>query len=151
MCISACDGGGGSSAPPGLRIADNAIGEGDAGNSWLDFTVTLSKTSAAAVSVDYRTIDGSALAGSEYQAASGTLTIPAGARSALVSVAVIGDTNPETDLSFTVELSKPSAGILLADPIATGTIVDDDGVPVPEPGSLLPTARSPRAIAESST
>lgn len=133
LCLSACGGSGGSSAPVSLRIADNATDEGDAGIRQLDFTVTLNKPASAAVSVDYTTVDGSALAGSEYRAVSGTLTIPAGAENGIILVSIIGDTTPETNRSFTIELSNPSPGILLADSIATGTIVDDDSISTPQP------------------
>lgn len=62
----------------------------EAGGSQL-FTITLSAPQTYAVSVQYQTYDASAQAGSDYVAASGTVTIPAGQTSASVSVNIIND------------------------------------------------------------
>ena len=80
---------------------------------------------ASPVSVDWQTADGTATAGSDYRAASATLTIPAGSRHAYARVRVVGDTRVEPDETFTVTLSSP-VGATVAVPMATGTIVNDD-------------------------
>ncbi len=134
---------------PTLSIADASQVEANSGTSNMAFTVTLSKASTTPVTVNYATANSTATAGSDYTAATGTVTFAAGETAKTVNVAVIGDTTPEPTETFTVTLSTP-AGATLARAAATGTIIDDDnpaGPAVPfgshlrpyAPGSLLPT------------
>jgi choice-of-anchor B domain-containing protein len=63
---------------------------------------------AGAVSVQYTTRDGTATAGSDYSAASGTLNWPAGdTTERSFSVAVSSDSVSETDETFSIQLSNP--------------------------------------------
>ena len=74
-----------------------------------------------------------ALAGSDYTEASGTLTIDAGETTGTITVEVLDDGVVEgEDETFTVELSAPS-GATIADGEGVGTIEDDDAVE-PPPG-----------------
>ncbi|MFO1081352.1 MAG: Calx-beta domain-containing protein [Reyranellaceae bacterium] len=118
------------SSPPTLSIADVSIGEGNGGSKQMTFTVTLSQASSTPVSVAFATADGTAKAGTDYTARSGTLTFAAGETSKTISVAILGDTVVEADEAFTLALSTPS-GATLARGTATGTIVNDDTAPVP--------------------
>ena len=61
-----------------MGIGDVTVTEGNTGTRAATFTVTLSAASGQPVTVAYATANGTATAGSDYQAASGTLTIPAG-------------------------------------------------------------------------
>ena len=79
----------------------------------------------ADVSVDYALASGSAVAGADYSDVSGTLTIPAGARHATVTVPLVDDAVVEDAESFSLRLSNP-AGMILAATSATGNIADDD-------------------------
>ena len=85
----------------------------------------LSAVSGVAVTVDFETVDGTALAGSDYTAASGTLTFTAGQLVQTISVATLDDTVPEAEEGFTVVLSNPS-GAGLGDDTGEGTIIDND-------------------------
>ena len=107
-------------------IADARAEEGDGGVADLDFTVTLSTASEIEVTVAYATADGTANAGSDYQAASGELRFAPGETELAVSVPVLGDQTPEADETFTVALSAPVNVELGAATAATGVIVDDD-------------------------
>jgi parallel beta-helix repeat protein len=111
--------------PPALSIGDASLPEGNAGTTPFSFTVTLSAPASAPVTVDYATADGTATAGSDYVAQSGTLSFLPGATSASVSVLVNGDTALEPDETFTVNLTNPN-GATVADGQATGTILNDD-------------------------
>src|SRR5262249_51146584 len=91
----------------------------------LAFTVSLSLAYDAPVTVDYATANGSAIVGSDYQATSGTLTIPAGQTSATITVLVIGDRLAEATETFLVHLSNPTNGSI-TDGQGAGTIVDDE-------------------------
>ena len=110
---------------PTLSIADASVVEGDAGTSPLPFTVTLSRAYSSPVTVSYASSNGSATAGSDYTAASGTLTFAAGQVSQIINVGVLGDTTVEPAETVIMTLSSP-AGADLARAVATGTITNDD-------------------------
>ena len=93
-------------------------------------TVTRTGGSAGAVSVDYATGNGTALAGSDYSTRSGTLIFADGVTaSQTFSVPILNDAVPESDESFTLGLSNVTGGASLgAVTTATVTITDDDPV-----------------------
>ena len=112
--------------PVGIAVADARVEEG--ADAVLVFTVTLSRAASAALTVDYATADGSAHAGDDYRAASGTLTFGAGERSTTIEVAVLDDAHDEGEETLTLRLSNPSGG-QLTDGEATGTIENHDPMP----------------------
>ena len=112
--------------PVGISVADARAQEG-AGNT-VDFAVTLSRASSGTVTVGYATADGTATAGQDYTAASGTLTFAPGETSASVSVSVLDDTHDDDGETFTLRLSNASGG-RLTDDSATGTIENSDAMP----------------------
>jgi hypothetical protein len=109
---------------PTLAVGDASVSEGNSGAT-LAFPVTLSRAFARDVTVHYATSNGTATVGSDYQAKSGTLTIPAGATSANVSVAVLSDKAREANETMRLTLSA-AVNATLADGSAVGTITDDD-------------------------
>ena len=113
--------------PPGLAVADAEVQE--AANATLAFAVTLSRAPSGTVTVDYATSDGTATAGSDYTATSGTLTFAAGETEKTVSVPVLDDAHDEGSETLTLTLSNPS-GAYLADGSATGTINNSDPMPL---------------------
>ena len=119
----------GQSSPPTLSINDVSATEGNSGTTPANFTVSLSTPAASTIKVNYATQDGSAQAGSDYQAASGTLTFNPGDKTKTIPISVIGDTNVEANETFSVNLSNP-AGATLGKAQGTGTIVNDDTGPV---------------------
>ena len=114
---------------PDVSVADANVLEGNSGTSDLTFDVTLSNASSSDVSVDYVTSDGTASGGSDYTAASGTLTIPAGNTSGTITVHANGDTTFEPDETVTVTLSTLVGGGSITNDTATGTIKNDDKHP----------------------
>ncbi len=119
-----------SGVVPNLRIADVSVTEGDAGSSVATFTVRLGAASGAPVSFDIATANGTASAGSDYQANSALAqTFAPGTTSKTFSVTVNGDTSAEPDETFTVGLSNVSGAVVVGG-TATGTIVDDDSGPL---------------------
>jgi hypothetical protein len=110
---------------PSISVNDIAILEGNSGTSFLTFTVSLSVASGQTVKVDYATADGSATAGSDYSAKSGTLTFAPGQISMTVSIAIKGDTLVEADETFFLNLSH-ALSATLADAQGVGTILNDD-------------------------
>ena len=113
--------------PPGLSVADAEVQE--AANATLAFAVTLSRAPSGTVTVDYATADGTATAGSDYTATSGTLTFAAGETEKAISVPVLDDGHDEGSETLTLTLSNPS-GAYLADGSATGTINNSDPMPL---------------------
>ena len=112
--------------PPSLSIADAQVDE--AAGATLEFTVSLSRAASATVTVDWATADGTATAGSDYTADSGTLNFAPDETSKTVAVAVLDDSHDEGNETLTVTLSNPS-GAYLADSEATGTIENTDHMP----------------------
>jgi hypothetical protein len=105
-----------------LSISDVTVSE-ETGSA--AFVVYLSPPSTATVTVSYATRNGTALAGSDYGVAFGTLTFAPGVTSQTVSVSVTNDTQDESHETFFIDLTDPvSAG--LSDSLGIATIVDDD-------------------------
>ena len=112
--------------PAALVVADATVREGP--GATLAFAVTLDRARHAPVSVRYATSDGTATAGKDYSAASGTLTFAAGERAKTVEVAVLDDAHDEGSETLTLTLSNAS-GARIADATAMGTIVNRDPLP----------------------
>ena len=113
-----------NSDPPAVSVSDASATEGDA----IEFTVSLSAASGRQVTVQYATSDGTAESGTDFTAASGTLTFEPNETSKTVSVPTTGDSEEEEDETFALTLSNP-ADATLGDATATGTIVDGDESP----------------------
>src|SRR6266545_6970622 len=126
---------------PTLSIDDVTVAEGDAGTVNANFTVSLDAASGRAVSVGYATADGTATAGSDYQARSGTLIFAAGQTTSQVTVPVNGNTLLEPNETFFVNLSAPVNGTI-GDREGLGTIANDDAAPSP-PTPPPPPPRPP--------
>ena len=121
---------------PAIRVADAEATEGD--DTAMLFRVTLESASSATVTVNYATADGTAVAGEDYTATSGTLTFAPGETEKTVSVAITDDTVEDSGETFRLVLSDPS-GATLADSDAVGTILNTE-TSVSEPGGEdLPT------------
>ena len=113
---------------PQLQIRDVTVTEGNTGTVAANFIVNLSAVSTQTIIVGFTTADGTATAGSDYQAASGNLTFAPGETSKTVTVLVNGDTSYEPDETFNVILSG-ATNATLGMAIATGTIQSDDALP----------------------
>ena len=112
-----------------VAVGNVSITEGDSGDQLLTFTITRSNADGA-FSVDYGTQDGTASAGSDYEAVSGTLNFEVGgALSQTVSVVIHGDTTVEPNEAFNLLLSNvvnTTSTASLLNTSATGTINNDD-------------------------
>jgi uncharacterized repeat protein (TIGR01451 family) len=111
-----------------LTINDVALSEGNAGTTSFDFTVTLTPASAFPVTVNFATADGTAIVGSDYQPASGSLTFTPGQTSKTVSVLVTGDVTTEPNENFFLNLFNPG-NASISDAQGQGTINNDDANP----------------------
>jgi Ca2+-binding RTX toxin-like protein len=120
---------------PIVSIGNVTKAEGNSGTTSFDFNITLNTASTEPIVVSYETIDGSATATSgDYTYTNSAVTFNPGETSKTISIAVIGDTTPEADETFSVNLSDPfNADLGIGEAIAT--IQNDDVLPL-LPGSL---------------
>ncbi len=108
---------------PGLAVEDLTVAEGPAGATTATFRVRLAPAPSGTVTVDYATVDGSALAGSDYGAAAGSLSFDAAHTERTVAVSVSGDLLREGPETFTLQLSNAS-GAPVARAAGTATVID---------------------------
>jgi hypothetical protein len=89
------------------------------------FSVSLNAAAGRTVTVDFATADGTALAGSDYTAASGTLSFEPGDLTKSIAVTVLSDSLVEAVETFTLVLSNPTNATIAAGAgTATGRIAD---------------------------
>jgi hypothetical protein len=110
---------------PVVSVRAATVPEGNSGTSLATATVVLSNQSLLPVTVNYSTADGTALAGADYVAASGTVTFLPGDVSEPITLQILGDTLAEENETFTINLSAPTNATIAALP-GTITIADDD-------------------------
>ena len=129
----------GASGPLALSSGTSRVGEG-AGQA----TVTVTRSSGGLggpVTVGYGTSDGTAQAGSDYAAKSGTLTFGPGETSKSFTVTVTSDSALEGDETFDVTLSNAAGGASVGSPaVGTVTITDDDAASPPASPPANPAA-----------
>jgi ELWxxDGT repeat protein len=114
--------------PPALSIGDLSVTEGDTGSAPASLAITLSAASGFTITVPFSTADGTATAGTDYTAATGTLTFAPGTTSQNVSVPVLGDTLDELNETVLVNLGTP-LNATIADGQGVLTINDNDPTP----------------------
>jgi hypothetical protein len=129
-------GGGGTGSTPGtiqlLEVSYDAV-EGTV----LNILVARSGGSSGVASVDYATADGTAISGSDYTAANGTLTWRDGlSGNQTISIPVTDDDSAESTESFTVTLSNVSVATLGGNSLATVDIIDNDATLVSAVGRI---------------
>lgn len=114
-----------------LSINDMTVQEGSTGSRTVSFTVSLNKAATHPVTVNFATVDGTAVSNGafpDYVSKTQSLTFSPGQTSASVSVVVQGDTRDEADESFIGRLSNAS-GATIAKADGTVTVIDDDDAP----------------------
>jgi len=125
-------------APPPTPLPEVSIGsatvtEGNDGTVAAVFTASLSAKSSETVTVTFATEDATATAGSDYVAASGTITFDPGVTTRPLSIMVDSDTLVESDETFTVRLlSATNATLSDSASAGRGTIRNDDEAPPPQ-------------------
>lgn len=129
--------GGGETTPGNLKFSDNTVSANE-GSGTKIITVERSQGDDGAVSVSYATSNGSAVAGQDYTATSGTLNWADGdGGDKTFSVPILDDSTDESNETINLALSNPTGGATLGSPsTATLTILDDDDPPPADPGTL---------------
>jgi hypothetical protein len=108
--------------PPSFSISGAETTEGGT----LVFTVNKNGATTGTYTVNYASANGSATAGSDYNAVSGTLTFGPSVTSLPINVTTIDDTAVENQENMTVTLSGASGGAAITTATATGLIDDND-------------------------
>ncbi|MFG3699877.1 lamin tail domain-containing protein [Micromonospora sp. NPDC047620] len=108
-----------------LSVGDVTVAEGDRGTRPLTFTVTVSRPLSQPVLLCAATYGTTAQAGADYDPYVGCKVLAAGQTSLAFPVTVRGDRKREADEKLTL-LMTGVPGLRLADPVAVGTIADDD-------------------------
>jgi hypothetical protein len=109
-----------------VQTSDATVYEGDSGQSSASFEVRrIGRFTGKAQTVTYRTTDGTATAGSDYTATTGSLVFDSKRALYTVTVAILGDADQEEDEYFLL-LVTPTGG---GDGEGRGTILNDDGWP----------------------
>lgn len=117
--------------PTGLQfeVSNHFVFEGD---STSEVKVARTGNPTSAVSVNFATSNGTATAGSDFTATSGTLNFAAGEMSKIISIPILNDDTFENgNETFTLTLSSPTGAAILTTPsVATITISDNEFSPV---------------------
>jgi hypothetical protein len=120
-------------APTKPEDVKKEVFEGHSGTSYAFFLLQFTGIRNAPnelLSVDYATRDGTAYAGSDFIGVSGTLILYPDENHAVIAVEIIGDTMPEPDEYFCLDVFNPVGGSFgegLVKLTAVRTILDDDG------------------------
>ena len=121
-------------SPASLRVV-----EGQAGLTPVSLSVQLSQQSSGIVTVNYSTTNGTAIAGSDYTASSGTIRFMPGETQKIIALSVFGDSTAELNETFNVRLTSAKntgtepISIPSAAESAVVTIINDDGaLPLPK-------------------
>ena len=109
--------------PPTVSVSNASVTEGNSGLTALTFTISLSWVSSEPVTVSYATADGTATAGSDYEAASGTLVFQPGETTKTITIWVYADAAIESDETFDLMLFDQEWNEIGR---ALGTILNDD-------------------------
>jgi hypothetical protein len=129
-------------AGPSFAINDVSVSEGGS----LSFTVTKTGSTSSSHSVTYATASGTAISGTDFTAASGTLTFTAAETSKPVSIQTTEESTIEPNETVLVNLTNATGGASISDAQGVGTINNDDSSnppPVANPDSItLPKCRN---------
>lgn len=127
-----------SAGPEGrlqLSAYGYSVGEGSGST---EITVTREIGTSGTVTVDYATVDGSAMSGADYTATSGTLAFADGETSKSFSVPIRQDTSYEGKESLEVFLANPTGGAAVGRPSRVLLEIADDD---PRPATVRPRRR----------
>ncbi|TDX01162.1 family 16 glycosylhydrolase [Dinghuibacter silviterrae] len=140
-CTKKSSGGGGGTTTPSITvsISSTTVNRQDTATH-ARFFVDLSAAATSDVTVSYATQDSTAKSGTDYVAATGTLTIKAGTSEGYFDVVITGDSLRQNPQVFHAVLSNP-AGAALGTATAAATIINDGTyLPVDTTGDHTPTS-----------
>ena len=111
---------------PVISVADVTMPEGDSTGT-LTFTISTDQVAGFDITVGYQIVAGTATAAEDFTAPTLPVTILAGESSTSVVVTINGDTDVESDETFTINLTSVSSGAIDSQAgSATATLTNDD-------------------------
>lgn len=124
LLISSCNGSNspGNEITSKLAVTDVIHERSSTASTTYRFSISVIPTCSKPITVNYKTVDATAVAGKDYTALTGKLTIPSNTLSAYVDVTVLKDSLRQEDQTFTLELSAPTNASISGTGKATGTI-----------------------------
>ena len=136
LLISSCNGSNspGNEITSKLAVADVIHERSSTSTTSYRFTINVTPTCSKPITVNYKTVDATAVAGKDYTALTGKLTIPANTLNAYIDVTVSKDSLRQEDQTFTLELSTPTNASISGTGKATGTI-QNNGTYLPVDGT----------------
>ncbi|MEM8572482.1 MAG: Calx-beta domain-containing protein [Pseudomonadota bacterium] len=136
----------GSTNKLALAVSEPTVTETGLDERAISVDFALSRPAPEKITIDYRTVDGTAVSGSDYVKKSGKITFEEGQREASVQFKVLGDTKLETPETFRIAIDAPGA---VAD-IQSGTVTIHDGslVGTDQDDSLSGTEKSDAIFGE---
>lgn len=136
LLISSCNGSNspGNEITSKLAVADVIHERSSTASTTYRFSISVTPTCSKPITVNYKTVDATAVAGKDYTALTGKLTIPANTLSAYVDVTVLKDSLRQEDQTFTLELSAPTNASISGTGKAIGTI-QNNGTYLPVDGT----------------
>ena len=141
-CSKGSKGGGQSNTgnQPSVKVSDVTQAR-QTTTSAFRFYIDLSAAGTQAVTVSYATSDGTAKAGTDYTAMTGSVTIAAGQTETYIDVPVLGDSLRQSNQAFYFSLSNPTNSVL-GTAKAVGTIINTDllYLPTDTTGYTTPTS-----------
>src|SRR6185503_3569732 len=111
---------------PRISISDVEAREVSSSPTPFGFTVSLSAASDLPVTVNYTTTDGSATAGTDYAATSGSVVFAPGETTKTIPVLVSGNRTPEANRTFLVNVSTPNSYAEISKGVGVGTVIDNE-------------------------
>jgi hypothetical protein len=112
------------SLPPNLWVGDaGVVPTTDTLGEPIYFVVTVGRQESAPFTFSYATANGSAIAGVDYTAVSGTATMPAGTTAMDIPVTILPEAVPTSNRTFTLTISNDSLGLTILRTTGTGTIL----------------------------
>src|ERR687885_1392359 len=110
------------------KVSVNSVSkkEGNSGTTAFVFTLALSGSPLSTVTVDWASGGGTASAVADYVPANGTASFAPGVTTRTVTIQVVGNTIPEPNETFFVNLSNPSPNAYIGTGQGVGTIANDD-------------------------
>ena len=115
---------------PKISISNASVIEGTGGSNFAKFTVSMDRTSLFTHTVQFTTVDNTAIAGQDYDKVLGPVTFLPGVTSRDVLVPIATDNIVELNESFFANLSNPTGGAMIADPQGVGEIINDDSAKI---------------------
>ena len=123
-------------AQPGVIAIGSATASANETDGTVTITLTRTDGSDGEVSVDYTTVDGTAVAGQDYNAASGTVTFADGQTTADVVISLIDDADIESAEAFSLSISNAVGGATLGAVVSQEISLTSDDVFIPQPGVI---------------